>query len=173
MPEKDDYSSSSSESENEVTEPPIEPPVVVEEKKEIVRSDKPNKKVPKARKDGKMDGRSKPRSEKQLAAIEKLKERNRNRLVPKEIIQEKIEIKEHKKRLKAKEHIDELNKVRENDFEIPERKERKSKTTAAVTNNYYYYGHQPDFKEEKVKEEKPKTPEPKAPEPKILKLSFG
>ena len=172
MPEKDDYSSSS-ESDNEVTEPPIEPPVVVEEKKEIVRSDKPNKKVPKARKDGKLDGRSKPRSEKQLAAIEKLKERNRNRLVPKEIQQEKIEIREHKKRVKAKDHIDELNNVRENDFEIPDRKERKSKSNASVTNNYYYYGKSPDTKEEKVKEEKPKPPEPKQPEPKYIKLSFG
>ena len=172
MPEKDDYSSSS-ESDNELPEPPVEPPVVVEEKKEIVRSDKPNKKVPKARKDGKLDGRSKPRSEKQLAAIEKLKERNRNRLIPKDIQQERIEIREHKKKVKAKEHIDELNKVRENDFEIPERKERKYKSNATVTNNYYYYGNQPDNKEQKVKEEKPKPPEPKAPEQKYIKLSFG
>ena len=166
MPEKDEYSSSS-ESENET---PVEAPVVVEEKKEIVRTDKPNKKIPKARKDGKMDGRSKPRSEKQLAAIEKLKERNRMRLIPKDIQEEKIEIREHKKKVKAKEHIDELNKVRENDFEIPERKDRKYKTTGSVTNNYYYYGKQDDNKEEKVKEEKQK---PIQEEKKIIKLSFG
>ena len=158
---------------------PCDPPVEcceIPEKPVLVRSETPNN-VTKLRKDGKPDGRTRPRTEKQLAAIEKLKERNRNRRHPPEVRQEKEEIRKHKQRIKDKEHIDELNRVRENSVDIPakvEKKERVSKTPTeghTVVNNYYY-GSAPEPKS-KPKETEPVRPEPVRPQPKPIRLLFG
>tara|TARA_R110002012_G_scaffold316104_1_gene530691 strand:+ start:763 stop:1287 length:525 start_codon:yes stop_codon:yes gene_type:complete len=135
-------------------------------------------------KKGKPDGRSKPRTEKQIAAFKKLRE-TKNRVNSEKAVIRKTKL--NKKKMEQQKHEEEYQEA----IEPPSPKRQVPKLnplpvdakrvprepSSSVTNNYYYYGDAPDKnkdkKERKSVEEELSPKVNNIPQQQSYQLHFG